>query len=392
MIVDLASSSREGPVAKPTAPFATMDVHADVAPVAAAWAELERAAPCSIYQTGRFLEPWARTLGRRAGMEPRFVLARDDRGRPVALLPLGLTRRGPLTTARLLGGRDANLQMALLHPRVAWTEAAVRALLRGAARRIGADLFVFTNQPRRFATKTNPLAALPQVASPSDAYGTALPATGDAPVVARLSADARKKLRKKAARLEALGAVTHRVAREPADVAATLDALLAQKNARFDAKGIASDFADPAMRAFLAEAAASEPPGIELHALHVGERIVATYGGAAHGGRWSGMVNSFDAADEAVARCSPGDLLLLRVAEDCRGRGLTHLDLGVGEARYKAMLCDEPIPLFEAAIGFGPLGRAAAAAELARQALKRRVKRSPRLFAAARRLARLRRP
>ena len=115
-----------------------------------------------------------------------------------------------------------------------------------------------------------------------------------------------------------------------------------------------------------------------------GARIVATYGGAAQGERWSGMFNSFD-ADEEVARSSPGDLLLVKIVESCCARGLRAFDLGVGEARYKAALCDQPIPLFDAAIGFGPLGRAAAALVLARQALKRTVKRHPRLMALARR-------
>ena len=128
-------------------------------------------------------------------------------------------------------------------------------------------------------------------------------------------------------------------------------------------------------------------PGIELHALYAGERIVATYGGAAQGGRWSGMFNSFD-ADEDIARSSPGELLLMNIIDSCCARGLRDFDLGVGEARYKAALCDQPIPLFDAALGFGLTGRSAAALILGKQALKRRIKRDPRLMALARRLAR----
>ena len=75
----------------------------------------------------------------------------------------------------------------------------------------------------------------------------------------------------------------------------------------------------------------------------------------------------------------------MRIVERCCAQGLRTFDLGVGEARYKAALCDEAIPLFDAALGFGPLGCAAAALMLARQAAKRRVKRSPRLLALARR-------
>lgn len=387
MIADvLARYSATAAVTAPAVPFATVEAYLDAAAVAAAWRDLERAAPCSIYQTRRFLEPWAETLGRAAGLRPCTVLARDRAGHPVALLALGLRRYGPVTIARLLGGKDANLQLALLRPASGWTRASLLLLLREAARLSGADVVVFTNQPHAYGGEANPLACLPHRASPSAAYGTALPASGEALFAAKLSKDTRKKLRKKEAKLAALGGVRHVVAGSAAERAAILDAFLAQKTARFHQRGIASQFGTAAMRAFIERAAATEPPGIELHALLAGERIVATYGGAAQGERWSGMFNSFD-ADEEIARSSPGDLLLLRLVEHCCARGLRAFDLGVGEARYKAALCDEPIPLFDAAIGFGPFGRAAAALVMAGQGLKGRVKRDPRLLALARRWA-----
>ena len=388
MIADvLAPACLATSVAAPAVPFATVEAHAEAAAIAAAWSELERTAPCSIYQTRRFVEPWADTLGRAAGLQPCYVLARDRAGQPVALFALGLRRRGPVTVACPLGGKDANLQLALLRPAAGWTRESLRLLLRDAARLSGADVFVFPNQPHAYAGEPNPLAALPHGESPSAAYGTALPESGETLLAAKLSKDTRKKLRKKEAKLAALGPVRHVIAATPAERAAILDAFLAQKNARFSERGIASAFGTTAMRAFIEGASATEPPGIELHALLAGERIVATYGGAAQGERWSGMFNSFD-ADEAIARSSPGDLLLMKIVESCCARGLRSFDLGVGEARYKAALCDEPIALFDTAIGFGPLGRAAAAVVRARQALKRRVKRDPRLMALARRLGR----
>ncbi len=385
MIADvLAPSSAPAAVAAPAVPFAVVEAHLDIAAVSAAWSELERTAPCSIYQTRRFLEPWAETLGRAAGLRPCYVLARDRAGQPVALLALGLRRRGPVMVARLLGGKDSNLQLALLRPASGWTRASLRLLLREAASLSGADVFVFANQPHAYGGEANPLAILPRAASPSAAYGTALPASGEALFATKLSKDARKKLRKKEAKLATMGPVRHVVGANASERAAILEAFLAQKTMRFRDRGIASQVGTAAMRGFIARAAATEPPGIELHALYAGQRIVATYGGAAEGDHWSGMFNSFD-ADEAIARSSPGDLLLMRIVEHCCARGLRAFDLGVGEARYKAALCDEPIPLFDAAIGFGPLGRAAAALAMAGQALKGWVKRNPRLLALARR-------
>ncbi len=62
--------------------------------------------------------------------------------------------------------------------------------------------------------------------------------------------------------------------------------------------------------------------------------------------RYSGMMTSFD-ADPEVSRFSPGDLLLHHLVGEQTARGRLSFDLGVGEARYKASICDETIALVE---------------------------------------------
>ena len=376
----VAPAATAGPA---SARFASVTAFTDATAILDAWGELETAAPCSIYQTRAFILPWATTLGRKAGLEPHFVLARDREGAPVALLCLGITRRGPLRIATWLGGKDANFNMPLLQRPSAWTRGEVQRLLREAARACGAsapDVFELPNQPLSWSGIDNAFASLPHSASPSAAYGTRLPATGEALFADKLSKDTRKKLRKKEAKLATLGPVTHIVATSAEDQARILETFLAQKTARFRERGIASDFDAPEMRDFIERASAPQGAGIELHALLAGERIVATYGGAAHGRQWSGMFNSFD-ADEEISKSSPGDLLLMRVMERCCAAGLEGFDLGIGEARYKAALCDEPIELFDVFVPVSLRGRAYVGFARARQAAKRRIKQDPRLMA-----------
>ena len=220
---------------------------------------------------------------------------------------------------------------------------------------------------------------------PSAAYGLGLEGGGRAVLENRLSKETRKKLRKKEAKLAELGTLTYGIAAGVGARREALDAFLVQKTTRLREKGFRSEFEAPEMRAFIE--AAKE--GIELHTLSVGERIVAVYGGASHRGWWSGMFNAFD-ADEAVARCSPGDLLLMRVIAGACERGLHHLDLGIGQARYKDTFCDTAIPLFDTMVPVTPQGHVYAAYATIRQNAKRRIKRSPGLLAAARRLDALR--
>lgn len=361
--------------------FAGVEVFDAPAGVLAAWAELEAAAPCSIYQTRAWLVPWVAAFAGPRGLRPAFVLARDDAGRPAALLCLGIHRHGPLRIARWLGGRDANFNLPLL-ARSDWTPAELRHLLREATAALGPsrpDLYALVNQPLAWGGAANPLAQLRRQPSPSFAYATTLPADAETLFAAKLSKETRKKLRRKEKRLAVLGPVTHEIVRGGAAQAETIDTFLALRNARFREQSIASPFEAPEMRAFIVAACGGAPPGLDLHVLKAGARIVAVYGGAAHQGAWSGMFNAFD-TDPAVAPSSPGDLLLGRiVAQACRV-GATRFDLGVGAARYKTALCDEEIALFDAFVPMTLLGHAAAVAIAARQTVKRIVKSDPRLF------------
>ncbi len=349
------------------------------------WAALERTAPCSVYQTRAWLTPWIDTLGRKADVVPAFVIAWSADERPLALLALGIHRRGPLRVMGFLGGKDSNFSLGLFASGAAWTRADLRLLLRHAARQVGADAFVFANQPFGWNGAANPLAALPHQLSPSAAYGTALIADAEAFLAAKLSKDSRKKLRKKEAKLAETGSLSYAVAASAADRAHAIDALIRQRLERFRSQGIASDFEDPRMRSFLQRASEPEPgAGVEIHTLSVGERIVAVYAGAAHAGAWSGMVNSFD-ADPAVARNSPGDLLLMKViAAQCTA-GRSHFDLGVGEARYKATFCGTTIPLFDSFMPTTAGGWLYVKAVAFARKVKRRAKQDTRMSAWAKR-------
>ncbi len=383
----LALPDRDASIAAaPSSPFATVTAHADAAAVVRDWAELEACAPCSIYQTRGFILPWIATLGARAGVLPRFIMARDEDDRPVALLLLGITRSRGVTVAGWLGGRDANLPMALLRRSQDWSAADLLRLLRSAARALGApDVFALPNQPTVFAGAPNPFIALPHGPSPSAAYGTALPSDAEQLFAAKLSKDARKKLRKKEAKLAGMGEVRHVVATTAIERTRVIDAVIAHKSLRLRARGIASDFEAPEMRGFIEQTTAAGT--IELHALTLDDRIIAVYGGGVHGGHWSGMFNAFD-PDEAIARVSPGDLLLMRLIAHCCARGIGRFDLGIGEARYKAALCDEAIALFDVVVPMSPIGRGYALMLRMRRATKRRIKRDPRLHALALRLRR----
>jgi CelD/BcsL family acetyltransferase involved in cellulose biosynthesis len=368
-----------------------IDIHSDPDQADAAWAHLESLAPGSIYQTRRFLRPWLETFGRELGIKPMLIVAHDAHESPVALLPFGIRRHGPVQVAQFLGGTDSNANLGLFRPDFHFGATDIRSLLHAAAARSKPrpDVFLLVNQPEAWEGDANPLDIFPHQMSASYLHSTGLTADARAFMAARLAGDKGKKLRKKEKRLAALGPVSRVRASTPAEVRHILDAFFAQKLERFRRRGIDSSFTSASSRQFL-EAMALDGldagrASLELHALVCDDRIVAVYGGGEHRGHFNAMVNSFD-LDEEISKTSPGDLLLKSLLEEKCAQGLHAFDLGIGEARYKTTWCPQADPLFDSILAVSTLGDAFVAVEKVRRHAKRWIKQSDWAWPLAQRL------
>ena len=319
----------------------------------------------------------------------RVAVLRDATGRVRMLVPLVLRLEYGLVIAHSVGDDHANYHLPLFAGRDAGALSSeeVRTALGLCGRQAGIDVYALTHQPAIWEGVPNPLAAGGEPEA-SQAYGLTLGSDAEDTTRRLFSGDARKKLRSKEKRLvEALGPVEVRRAGDADEVRDILAAFFAQKAARFAAMGIPDPYAPEEIRDFLDLAATGQDPAMELHALRVVEtgRILAVFGGAVTGSRYSGMFTSFD-GDADVARFSPGDLLLFHLVRDQAERGRTGFDLGIGEARYKASLCDETIELRKTLVPVTGRGHVYALTRTGLSRLKARIKSDPRLFAAASRL------
>jgi len=372
----LAAKNDEEPAA--AAPAHALEIHEALDAARKDWIELYALCAASPYQSFEFASNWFDTVGRAQNLTPMIVVARSASGRPLALLPLALDRRGPLRVAAFLCGRESNFNLALIHPNAGLDENALRRLLAGAATKssIRPHLYFLRNQPRRFEGVANPLAFSDARPSPSFAYGLTLPRDA-AELDARASRDARKKLRKKEQRLAQLGELRYEHRADGARALDIMRALIVQKSARLEQMGAPSAFDEPAMCDFLERATLAAGDGaLEMHALSVSGRIVATYAGLTRGARFSAMLNSFDTTD-AFARCSPGELLLRALLRNLVERGFAGFDLGAGEARYKNAVCDETIELCDMALPTTWAGALAAPMLMGYLRAKRRIKQTP---------------
>ena len=357
------------------------------------WRALEQADILATpYQRYDFLKLWQRHVGSEAGITPFVVVGFNASREPLFLWPFGSRHIGSMVSLEFLGGKHANFNMALWRRDVAATIEAndLRKVLRQLAGR--ADFVKLTSQPLTWGGATNPFALLPNQRAPNYGFSGALVPDFEALLRARTNAETRKKMRKKERALRSFGELRFERALAPDDVRRVLDAFFKQKSARMRTLGVPDAFAVPGVRRFI-EAAATEPATggeflIELYALSVDDIIVATMGGIVGGGRFCAMFNSIIEGRFAVE--SPGEQLILKLVHSCCERGLDTFDLGIGEARYKNLLCGDAEPLFDSYLPLSPPGRLFALALSIGATIKRAIKQRPALWSTVGVLRRMR--
>lgn len=372
--------------------FASVDIHRDVETARPFWETLLPSALASPYQQFAFLKAWADHVGPHERVRPLIAVARDASGEPVALLPFGVKTRLGVRFAGFLGGTHVNFNLPLVRLDRAerFDAGETRRLLREVAAKGGVDVFALLNQPQAWNGLANPLAALPGQPAPDPAFSGPLGADPDAHFRKLLSSKARAKQRRKMRRFEEVGETRIYRAETSAEREKILEAYVAQKHEQLAARGIASVFDRPGVRAFL-DAACGVGGGeraVDLYAFELDGEIIAATGALPYGERMSCMFNSI--ASGEMAKYSPGELLLSFLVEDSIKRGFKSFDLGLGVAPYKRFYCPVIETPFDTIVGMTAKGRAAAAAMRAVRSTKARIKANPKAYGLvekARRLA-----
>jgi CelD/BcsL family acetyltransferase involved in cellulose biosynthesis len=373
--------------------IAQVEIIEDMAAAEPHWRALERGNSLATpYQRYDFLKLWQRHIGAPAGITPFIVVGFNARGTLLFLWPFGRRKLAGLRVVEFLGGKHANFNMGLWRRDVAAgiDANALRDVLAHLGGRV--DMLKLTNQPLTWGGTTNPFALLPHQRSANFGFSGALIPDYDALLRAHTNSATRKKMRKKERALASYGNVRFEQARAPHEIRRVLDVFFKQKSARMRTLGVPDAFAPPSVRRFIEAAATEQLPGaepvIEIYALLVGDIIVATFGGIASGGRFSGMFNSI--IKERYAAESPGEQLLALLVQHCCARGLDTFDLGIGQANYKALFCDDAEPLFDSYLPLGAGGRLLAFAFATVATVKRAIKVHPTLWSLVRALRRLR--
>lgn len=345
------------------------------------WRAFEREADVTPYQRYDFLRLWQEHIGNAEGVTPFIVIGRDASGEILCLLPLGKFPRGRFQVARYLAGKHANYNFGLWRRGASFGRGFVNSLL-DAIHAEDPELAALElhNQAYSWHGADNPLLILPHQPSPSTGYRLRLGESGEAVLQRQLTTSYRGRIRGKEKKLAKLPGYRYFVAATAEEITRCMDAFFAQKREYMTAMKIPNPFDDPEVENFLRAVAGARV--LEIHALECESEILALYAAVVDSKRISTMISSYTASENS--RWSPGIITLSHAVANAADRGFEIMDLGVGEAEYKFVYCNEKEELFDSFIPLSKAGHALVPLLRAQANLKRFVKSSPALWQAAR--------
>ncbi|SFU39148.1 Acetyltransferase involved in cellulose biosynthesis, CelD/BcsL family [Bradyrhizobium arachidis] len=369
--------------------IATVDVVHDLAAAETVWRSLESpnhsATP---YQRFDFLAAWQRQVGERAGLSPFLVIASDDDGRPLVLLPLVLRTVLGIRCACFMGGSHSTLNMGLWERdfAAAATEHDLYSLIAMLAARDEADALVLRSQPTYWFELQNPLKLLPH--EPSTCPCPVRTIEPRATPVSLISEALRRRLQRKERKLQRLAGYRYHIASDDADITRLLDWFFQVKAQRMAQRKQPFVFAEPGVQEFIRAACitrlADGGRAIEIHALECDEEVIAVFAGVSDGHRFSMMFNTYTVSQNA--RFSPGLILMREVIDHFAGQNYRAFDFGAGSYDYKLLFCKDEEPIFDSFIPLSVRGRFAVGAMSAVKKAKRFMRSNPALLDVARNL------
>ncbi len=359
------------------------------------WQQLRTADCRNPYQSSEWLSSWIETIGKERKIKAAIVVIQVE-GKPAAILPFALERRGLASTLTFLGHQNGNQNTGLWDPNFysEVTRTQIADIMRDVQIQTGADVVSLSNIPEHWRGRPHPLLNASATQSPSPIFVQDLPEAFDAFFRETHSKSSRKNLLRKQRHLQASG--DYRVGRavEPEQVVHAFQAFLDQREKRAEEAGIPNAFSSPEAQGFLARllglipsALGEQTKSMDIWFLETGGAIRATYLCVEQDGTLYAYSNSV--AHDDMLPNSPGLVLIKEIVEyACGSEQLNVLDLGLGEERYKTAWT-KAVPLKDLAMAFTWKGILQKKKDAFRLQIKAGIRNSDVLWPLVRRLRKL---
>lgn len=294
-----------------------------------AWSDIQRAEPA--FDSPYFHPEFTRAVGRvRSDVEVAVI---EQAGEPVGFLPY---QRGALGIGKPVGGKLSDYQGVIARAEVPWSP---QQLLRDTRLACYDFDHLLASQTafESHATETGKSPYL-DLSSGYDTYCRARKQAGT-DVVARTMQKSRK-LEREVGPLEFVAHTADK---------AILETLRRWKSAQYLQSGLSDVFAFPwtgaLLEDFMEHPSDDFSPLLSMLTIH-SRPVAITYSLRAHD-----CVHSwFTAYDKEFAAYSPGVILFLRLAQEAERLGISKIDLGKGDERYKWSLASASTDLLEGSV------------------------------------------
>jgi CelD/BcsL family acetyltransferase involved in cellulose biosynthesis len=391
---DGAVTGARAPVLHAESAGVSLSVFDTLAAAEAEWRAFEQNADCTAFQAFDWLSTWHRCVGVRQGVTPAIVVGRHRDGEVLFILPLSV---GPSRFARELTffGTDlcdynAPLLAARFESEIkpaqfmqVW-RTIVTQLQRDPRWRF--DLVRLEKMADTVGGQPNPMLSVGVTPHPSGAYATPLGESWDAFYAAKRSASTRRRDRTKRKSQADFGEVKTTTPDSRDGLLQALSVLMQQKGRSLARMGIADFFARPGYADFY-QALVADPRNkhlVHVSQLEVGANAAAVNVGLTFHDTYYHVMSSY--TDSEMARFGPGAIHMHDVLRNAIERGFKVFDFTVGDEPYKRDWCESGNTLHDHLAAASLRGMFIVASMTAMQALKRRIKQTPTLWNAFKKL------
>ncbi len=369
------------PEAEPMAGRLSLHVHDRFESVASLWPSLQADNQNSLHNDRTWCEAWHATNP----LPLALIEGRID-GRSQFLLPLKISRKRGLRTARFIAGAYANLNSGLFLPDCPPIDADELELQLIEALSDRADLVSLENMALNWRGRLHPLSRVPHVENHNRAFQMPLLPSFEDTLKQVNAKRRRKKFRLQQRRLEEAGGYRLHQPQDAAETHALLDEFFRQKAIRFDKMGLPDVFREKSVQAFF-HALLDVPAGadaypLRIHALQLmqpeGPIVIAIAGVSRKGDH---MICQFGSIrEELVPDASPGEFLFWHIIEQACADGLALFDFGIGDQIYKRSWCTVETIQYDLLLPLTAKGRLAALGHRGKVWLKAAIKANPMLY------------
>ncbi len=326
---------------------------------------------------------WVSQWQRHVNPDCICVVARSASGLEL-ILTLEVVKQGPLTIATFPGGQHANENFVAVSIAFAAINdqdclARLKAIIK--QKRPEIDAVYLNRQVETLHGMTNPMLPIDQSTPTDIALSFVLNPDFQVVLAARDGSKKQKKIRKAARRFDERGGWTYKIMANPDEAKAAMAHFYALKARRFASKGIADVFAPTEVQAFFnsifLQSIEQGTDEFEVHALKVGEEIVAVTGNTRLGARFNVEFSAVDDTDPGV---SHGEFLFFQMIQAACARGVHTFSFGVGDEPYKRSWCNIETAQYNTAVSLTWKGALAARAEGLKTRTKRVIKSNKKLY------------